>query len=464
MDNLNYIKQLIDKDFAYDRYSTLIIILVILIFAISNFLDIYTEDIFIHSVVIMPLMIIVFIHWFYNKYVFPKGEDSKQNIVIAITVEDAKQKSRITKDFAKGIERQLRFHNLTRYYNVIVLNNSLSEKAKRIIYNYNDSLGGVETLGVNEKLTQISKKLNAKFYVFGEILKRNEGNSTYCLNLEALLLHSKTDKISNDTLQKEFSDLWKKEISFLEEDELNGFKSNANYIFFTATYMLGLATLIDNRFEQGIIIWEQLEHYIKEKRKHEDFKTRIERLKCICYSLLSRLYHFQGRIKESVALRDKFYEVFPNEYHALLNESIKEVSIMNNPEYALDLINRAQKVANEDGTWRYNKLYLLIKIEKEEEALKLLEELIFNTFINEVDIINQVIEYNKNCLEIDNTHIQSYFILGVLCYKKTNNITLAYDYFDKFVNRATEEKRFKILKDWSKNVINEILEVLEIKT
>lgn len=463
----NWIKTFTEKGFAFDRASTLVLALCIssgsLMGVVIPFISKYSQNTYIHLGVFLIINLSILLYWYYHRSIFPKGNRDKQNMIIAITTEDSKQKTRITKDFANEIKKQLRNYRLDSTFNIIVLNNSLSEKIQKKLQLWNESKrANLEDSDDMRSFIRAAKRLSAKFFVYGDLIKRNEGNSTYFMSIEALIMHAKTNDIASKTLQKEFADLWRREITFLEQDELNGFRSNANHIFFTAAYMLGLATLVNHKFEEGVRIWESLEDYIGKNNDLADFKPKILQLKYQSYFMLSRLYHFQGDYVKSTAMRERYLAIIPNEYGALMNESIKQVSISNNPELALELIEKAIPLAGKDGTWKYNKFYLLIKTNDENGALSILDDILSSSFPDELDVINQVTSYNTFCLEEDPSHIQSNFILGVLIFKKLNNGPMAYDHLRSFVNSSEEKKSFVSLRERAILYLTEIDEIIGV--
>lgn len=463
----NWIKTFSQKGFEFDRVATLLIALFVSTGAIIGilipFINNYTRSPFVHWGIIILVESSILLYWYYNRSIFPKGKAGKQNLIIAITTEDSKQKIRITKDFASEIRKQLLTYGLDTYYNVITLNNSLSEKIQRKIQIRNESIRSDlnKSEGVDSFL-KTARRLKAKFFVYGDLIRRNEGNSTYFMSIEALIMHAKTNDIDSKTLHEEFSDLWKREITFLEADELNGFRNNANHIFFTATYMLGLATLVDNRFEQGIQIWESLEKYIKNNIDLSEFTSKIIKLKYQSYLMLSRLFHFQGDYVRSIEMRERYHAIIPNDYDALMNEAIKQVTISDNSGLALELIEKARPLAGDDGTWKYNMLYLWIKSGDETTALMFLDDILTSNFKNEVDVINQVTSYNYYRLRDNADHIQTHFIVGVLIYKKLNNPTMAYEHLVSFAKLAEERKIFDTLKTRANQYVKEIHSIIGV--
>jgi tetratricopeptide (TPR) repeat protein len=249
----------------------------------------------------------------------------------------------------------------------------------------------------------------------------------------------------------------------LEKEELTGFKANAEHIFFTTSYMLGLATLVDNNYKEGIKIWESLEAYLKDKSELSGYIDKVRQLKSTSYLLLSRLLYFQGQFDESLSYRNILLSIVPNEYDKYLTEAVRYVKLRNEPELALDFVKKAEKVAKKDGTWRYSKFYLLIKLNRCQEAVATLDEILKNSFSNEVDAINQVISFNNNCLNDDNNHFQSHFIIGVLAYKKLNLPIPAYEKLEIFANLCECNNVYKELCVRAKKYLSEIDKIIGIE-
>ena len=65
----------------------------------------------------------------------------------------------------------------------------------------------------------------------------------------------------------------------------------------------------------------------------------------------------------------KLFERDENNYNGYLMKSAMEFVNENNPKSALKYVNLAEKYSENDGTWRYNKAFLLMNLEKFEEAL-----------------------------------------------------------------------------------------------
>ncbi|MBI2281588.1 MAG: hypothetical protein HYU68_13000 [Bacteroidetes bacterium] len=458
-----------EKGFALHRIETLVFLIVssslVMMTAVIPFIKDYTINPIIHFLFWGLVEAIIISYWYYNRSIFPKKGTSKMSIVLAIITENAKQKTRITNDFASQIQKRLRDLQLDNSYEIIVLHNHLSRITQNRIHLYNQSIkADIKSSEDIQAFNKLTKRLNAKLIIYGDLIKRNPENSTYCLSLDATLLHKPTDVESGQRLHQEFITLWKREIIFLEKEELTGFKINAEQIFFTTSYMIGLATFVDNNYIQGIKIWEALEHYLKDKAELAEYANKILILKSTSFLLQSRILFFNGHFEEAITYRNKYLSLTPNEYDKYLNEAMNQVKLRNDAELALDFVSMAEKIAPaNDGTWRYSKFYLLIKLSRCKEALTTFDDILKFKYNTEIDTINQVISYNTSCLKQDKSHIQTNFIIGVLLYKKINLPIPAYEKLELFINSQEICESWKPLKERAEQYLREIDKMIGVK-
>jgi tetratricopeptide (TPR) repeat protein len=410
------------------------------------------------------MIFIITTTWIFNRTLFPKGSKDKINLIIGITTEDETQKVRITKDTANQIDKLLTKHNLSNRYQIKVLHNHLAKKLSEIIKLYGESMkAGLADSEDMRKFNSVSDRMKAKFFVYGDLIKRDSPNGQYVLSFEALIKHAQPTTEQGKILRDEFNQLWTNEVRILESDELNGFRSNAEHLFFTASFMLGLATLVDNQFLEGISIWEELEAHVKGKNDLKKHLPKIIQLKSTSYFLQSRLDYFAGNMERSMEFREKVLDITPNNYDSHLTQAIKEVSLRDRPDLAMQHIAKAKELSKGDGTWKYSKFYLETKLNDQEEALKTLDDIIGHSFTNEVDTIHQVIAYNHHCLQKDSNHIQTHFIIGVFLHKKLSNPVSAYEQFEKFIECSQRNEQYDQLVQRAKSYINEINPVLGIE-
>lgn len=458
-----------EREFSFQTITALVFFLIGTAIAmigvvIPNIKDYFPQS-WIHLIMFVVVEVAIVLWWYWNRAVFPKIRSTKGNIIIAIETENAKQKTRITHDFQKEIKKQLQQYNLENTYTVTVLHNHLSRIIKKKIGLYTQSLkAGINNSNEVEDFKRLKERLNVKFVIYGDLITRNASNSTYCLSLDGMMCHTPTTKEGKEKLNSEFKSLWKKEVTFLEENELMGFKENAEYIFFTASYMLALSSFIDNNYLHGIQIWNCLEEFIRDKPDLKKYELKIRQLKAASYMLQSRMYYFEGNFRESVVYRDKYHQIFPDEYNSCLNEAMRQVKLRNDQVTAMEFINRAEKTApNDDGTWKYSKLYLLIKLGRMADALTIMDDILNSSFRNESDVVNQVLSYNQDCLVEDPNHIQTYFINAVCIFKKMNQPIDSYDKFEEFLQQTKDNDFWVLLNKRAQEYLIELDDIIGIK-
>ncbi|MBU3820576.1 hypothetical protein KO566_00765 [Flavobacteriaceae bacterium XHP0103] len=453
------------RDFAIYRVKTLIFLTIGISFIFLTFLNPLLNDLFQTNVIGIitwgVLELIIIVYWYYVRTIFPKVRSKKKNIVIAITSEDDESEKRLKKDFSTRIKKQLKIYGLSDQYDIVVLHDYLSIKAKKIIDSYSDKNRDKQSI---KELFDLSYRLNASFFVYGDMMKRNSsGNETYFLDIEALILHSNSNPDVSKAIMNDFNNLWKREITFLEEDELNGFRDNAENVFFTATYMIGLATFSYNSYEKALNIWNKLERFIRENKGMEKHAPRINQLKLASLVLAARFCHINGEIEKSIEYRRQHLEISPNVYNNHLNESIRCV-IQKKYDLALKHIEKASEFSEGEGTWRYNKLYILLRKKENKKALEVLDEILANKYKLEIeDTLEQVMAYNYNQLIVEPEFIQAHFILGVLIFKKMNKPILAYDDLNYFVERAKEDESLILIRERAQNYLEEIDKIINVE-
>jgi hypothetical protein len=226
--------------------------------------------------------------------------------------------------------------------------------------------------------------------------------------------------------------------------------------------MLGLATIVDLNYKKGIEIGNRLLDYVNKNDKYKEFEPKVLKLLRLSYFLFSRVLYYLGDFEQSTFYRRKYHELVTDDYDNYLSEAIFQVNKRNDPETALELVEKARKVSKGNGTWKYSKLYLLIRLNRHPDALNILDNILSTTYKDEFDTLNQVINYNFHCLKKDPCHIQSLFIIGVLIYKKLNNASAAYDKLEEFLSKTDSVDNWQLLNERARIYLDEINKIMEI--
>ena len=139
------------------------------------------------------------------------------------------------------------------------------------------------------------------------------------------------------------------------------------------------------------------------------------------YNLLSIIFLNRGNSKLSEDYVQKSFRRIPDNYSGLITMSLIQFKIKNDPKQALISVRKAKKAAGIDGTWRYNEAFLLMYLERFDEALALYKDIERIEFPGEDRVLSEVLDFNKSIITGSPRFYQSYFILGFLYLKKKGN-------------------------------------------
>lgn len=430
-----------NKEFHYHKPSSLIVMLVASAAFISaivlSLLHIYVKNPILDASIFVIIMSLLGIHWSWYRTSFPKGKKNHEYIIIAIVTENLPQKTRIQKDLTYHIEEALIKYSLSNTYRLKVLHNHLAESIYEKIRNIRRSGGyrGLEGDRFSIIVDRILARMNARLLVYGKLVERDLPDSAYYIDIEAFLTHAPVNlRVSNVALTR-IKEIWENHIRVLKSEEHNGFKSEAQNLTIAATYMIALAAFLGSEFEKCISICNAVIGQSRSNSELEKYTKRTEKLKGECYQLLALIAHHEGDRKKFTEYRRQKQKYLPDKYERLLEQSIELVL---NGEFvrALGKTNQASVESNGDGTWRYNKLYILISLRKHTLALQVLDRILEVEFKSESSIIDQVISFNDNQYRSNSDHIQTDFMNGIIQFKKLNNAPLAYEKFGKFISSA----------------------------
>jgi tetratricopeptide (TPR) repeat protein len=458
----------IEKNFEkpLTAFAGILLILFALI-PIDTFLDDIISKAWIRYICYVPLILTWIIYWFIRRFWLPTNIKNRVGLVIAINIENDKQKARLKNDFLKRLNELIDRHNLTHIVNVIFLNekqairvgNALNKvrkhfKTKSIAPNLPDT-DDISIIDYNK----IQKRIKGHFYVWGEIKERKDEEHKYFLNLDGLVIHDTLYKNHQTNLMNEFKNIWARSIEFQEKVEFKGFLISADMIFQAVEYIVGLAALYSGNAFIAVNLHTQVEKSLSELKEKSPNIEKVEKtLKSLIPQelyLIARVYYLMNNLSQAEKYIDLIFKREPDNYSGLLLKSIIEFSIYQAPKKSLETTCKARKHAKNDGTWRYNEAFLLINLGKYEEALKIYRKICERTFINEPVVLNDVLNFNIGLIKSNPDYSESHFILGYLFYKKMNNIPQAYLHFENF----KKAKRSKELIFLDKHVDSYLVEL-----
>ena len=300
--------------------------------------------------------------WFWYRKI-PRGKDGKFVMVIAIRAENDQKKINLINDFKEKIEELLVQKSLSDILDVVVLNQYHSNQLVPALRKEQGSLDGLE---VKRKL---SKKTNGGLFIYGDVKDRVDGVEKCFLNLDAALLHRENQKTS-DSIKEGFANLWVRSRCFDKNREFHEFRVTAEVIFHATRYVVGMALGASGNIDIALKLHESLyDDFSKLKICPPNILHIKNKLKELLMEENFILAHYFFKNGNSITAEKHLAKSMQigKSYSGYMLQSNLEFSYKNDARAALESIKKAKEIAN-DGTWRYNKGFLMMFREKFSEC------------------------------------------------------------------------------------------------
>lgn len=465
---INYIKD------HFSKYSALLAGIVLLVFLFSAFDNFFEKIIFrfnIRGYIYLGIILLWFVFWFYKRNYFPRNKKNNVGIIICIKTENDKQRIRLKNDFVKRLNELIAQNDLSSIINVILLNHHQAELLAGILDNYSKKINEIrKNESIPKKMPkeikkwfEVQKKIGGHFFVWGSIKKRQDQENKYFLDLEALVIHNPINQVLQKEITNDFLTVWYKKISFQEKIEFTGFTLTADLIYIAIKYITGIAALISRDPFLALKLHTNLKADFSKFNplppNLQKIKTKLTNILAEENFLIAKWFYFKNNLEKTKKYLKESFNVLKENYGGLLLRAIIEFVNDQNPTESLKTVCIAKKYAGNDGTWRYNEGFLLMYLEKFNEALKIYKKISEKSYPNEDITLDEVFNFNENFLKEHSQKIQSYFIIGYLKYKKVLNYPEALKYFGLFlekVNETSDDLKWNILSERARSYKNEL--------
>lgn len=408
--------------------------------------------------------------WLYKRYVFPSVPTGKIGLVIAVTTETVKSRTRLRVDLVEALKEMIGKTSLGGLVHIILLNNHQSARLSKILQSQMQNLVATRKYGspANEKVqkawTRMQKQIRGHGFIFGRITERVAG-TLYILESNAFVtlppLHLDVQK----GIDEDFGRIWTHRIHIEEKAEFIGFPLSADLMFIPVAYIMGIAALISRDVFTAL-------------RFHDTLMGQTEKLKAIPEVaevrkkliptlseenvLAARFYHVKSDIKKMREHLEKALNLDPVCHMALIFKSIVDFLVDDNPLEALNTIRLAKKHAGTDGTWRYNEAFLLMYLEQFEKALSLYRAIAHYQYDTEEIILEEVYNFNEQYIQKHPDKIQSLFIMGYLKFKKSGNLGEALELLEQFLEKSEGKSKYKSLFREATVCVNQIKQKMHL--
>jgi tetratricopeptide (TPR) repeat protein len=367
--------------------------------------------------------------WLYKRYVFPRVPKGKVGLIIAVTTESEKSRTRLRVDLVGKLKETIGETSLQNLVQIILLNNHQSKRLSKILIAQRQNLVANREHGepLDKKIgaawTRAEKRIRGRGFIFGQITERLAGENTiYILESHAFVTMPPVAEDLQRLIDKDFGQIWTHRIHIEEKAEFIGFPLSGDLMFIPVAYIMGIVALMSRdiftalKFHNTLMgRTEPLQYLpeIAEVRKKLITTLSEENV------LAARYYQTKQDIERLREHLTKALELDPNCHMALVFKSIVDFSIDSNPLQALNTIRRAQKNAGMDGTWRYNEAFLLMHLGQFDNALVLYRAISRYHYENEEITLAEVYKFNEEHLQQHAENFYSHFIIGYLQFKKS---------------------------------------------
>jgi len=458
---LNYIKDNFSRKTAFFLG---IVGLLIFFATVDTFIEKFSPRPLCRAIVYLSICVIWLIFWLYKRNHLPKNKKGYVGIVVCVETENDKQKNRLKNDFVKRIRELIVQKNLRSIINVILLSNYQAEYAIKVLEEYVKNKQNKEA---DKEWRKIRQRTQGHFFIYGGIRERQDGENKYYLDLEALVIHAPVQFPTQNQIVQEFLSVWYKQISFQEKIEFKGFLFAADSIFIAVQYVVGIAALVSGDVVLALELHTGLDndpYFSRFNPLPPNLQNVKKKLKVLLVEenfLVAKSFSKQEMFPEAEKYAERSLSIEPN-YGTYLLKSIIEFSYKNNPDKSLEYVYRARELAGGEGTWRYNEGFLLMYMERFDEALKVYNKIAEISYIGEENILIEIYKFNEGFLKNHPDKIQSYFIIGFLKFKKELNYPDALEYLERFISESSSQDKYRILRDKAEEYDRELKKIMSL--
>lgn len=455
--------------------SGIVFLIIFFLTILDNFLEKIILDPYVRTILYLIVILLYTFIWLYYKYRLPKNKKGKIGLILCIQTYNAKQRFNIRRIFLNRIKQILKENDLANNIEVYLLNNYQSERIGKMLDEYSDIIIDIRSKKREikkipkeiKRWEKIRKKINGHFFIWGDVYEANEYENKYFLNCRALVVHEPVNIKGAQDFQNEFQKIWPGNIAINEKLENLEFKFSADLIMLVAKYIIGMAALISRDPFTALKLHQILEKDFSNIKK---LPSDLVEIQGVLPEIISEEYLLIARreifIKNDLSKARKYIneskKYFPKNYGMYLLKSILEYK-EKNIEEALKDVDQAELFSNKNGTWKYNKAFLLFEKGEFIEGLKIYKKIADTKFEGEYLTVAEVINFNKRLLDSEPEKLFSNFILGFLNYWKLNNFPRALSYFEQFLAQAKDDKKYTNLIEEAKIYKSDIEKIMELE-
>jgi len=448
MSNLDIINKITEEKLPEIRTLILGLITITLIFiSLGQILFNDSTSLLTRFGLLLFFILIWIVFWLIYKFKLPRNKKNRIGLILAIYTENETEKMRFKRDFVQKLRDDFESEGNLKYINIILLKNHLAKKL-------------IESDDKKKHLDNIDKKINAHFYVFGDIRKRTDGDAgeKYFLHFNGSVRHKPIPQQLSNNISRDFRQVLPEVISFQEKDSFRGFEASAKIVHMAAKFIMGIAAFVS---ENPPLAYKLHQDLLKEFNSYNplpkyliDVTKRIPLFISDEANWLAKWHYENNRIDDAKKYLEETLSANPKHYAGWLLKAIIDFKIDKDPNESLKSIRQAELYSRNKIEWLYNRTFLYFWLGNFPEALRLCTKIRKNNHLDQQRICEDIRSFVLEILETDKSKPQLYFWIGYLSYFKQNNLCCALEDFENFENST--HSGMEILRQKSHAYLSEI--------
>lgn len=423
-------EEILDKLFNEDtlvQKTTLISIIVaiftIVILPTESYLKEEIPFWYIRFPVYIFLVLIWVLFWYFKQNELPETPEAKIGIVMAITTKSEKCRTRLEDDFIAEFKKQIRESELHNLIYIVQTKDYQAERLKPILEEQESSSES------SAKWINIQKKIKGHIYIWGTLKERNQEKNNFVLDYNVYVEHDQFEERLKKELSSDIKQFWLQQFRIEETNEIDGFLESAKQYYQVVKYLLGYAALYSGANEIAFVLHKSLEDDLIQRNDTNSVKllSRTKHQLSTEHFIFAYLSASQGKPLREIEFHLKNCLIYnPENADAYIFKARLEFTHKGNPNSALQSVYLAKKYSlPNDWTWKYSEAFLKMYLGEYEAALKTYDTIFESFYDSEEFVLEQVLSFNLQQANKIPSLVESFFILGILTYKKNHNLPIS---------------------------------------
>lgn len=454
----------------YSKRSLILFLLVIpsLLYFLLSLFRIKVSDL-VWWIVLSIAELAWILFWFYFRSKYPKVDKGKVGIVLAINTEKELDRTKVYRDFVEHFKSLMAQHSMSGIFQLVELNEYQSTVASGLLAKHSEYLTQFRKDGHFDKKSRpqdwerVQNKIGGHFFIWGKIRKRLDKNSKYIFDIDGLVTHKRIDVNKHKLVTNDFIESWFKRIAFSEIFELKGFEVSAELVFLVVKYVIGVAALVSNdpilSLELHTGLKSELTQAISKFDKPPNnlllIQKKLDALIAEENSLIATWYIRNNQPDQCDKYLLASFDAKQDNYAGYILQALRCFQ-KGDIKGSFSNVEKARKIAKNNQIWRYDLAFLQMWTKDYGASIRTYKKITDNDYAGEQITVDEIINFLTNLLKTNPEFKPAEYILGLLFYKKVNNLPFALEHFEKFKESIVNESEYNKLLSVTLSYLGEI--------